>query len=43
MNNQLVTIPVPGTSTPIVAVQHDGTEWAAARKTLKKLNQPKTQ
>lgn len=31
MNNQLVTIPVPGTSTPIMAVQHDGTEWAAAR------------
>ncbi|WP_412100165.1 phage antirepressor N-terminal domain-containing protein [Corynebacterium aurimucosum] len=31
MGNQLVTIPVPGTSTPIMAVQHDGTEWAAAR------------
>lgn len=31
MNNQLATIPVPGTSTPIMAVQHDGTEWAAAR------------
>lgn len=31
MNNQLVTIPVPGTSNPIMAVQHDGTEWAAVR------------
>lgn len=31
MGNQLVAIPVPGTSTPIMAVQHDGTEWAAAR------------
>lgn len=31
MENQLVTIPVPGTSTPIMAVQHDGTEWVAAR------------
>ncbi len=31
MNTQLVSIPVPGTSTPIMAVQHDGTEWAAAR------------
>ena len=31
MNNQLVTIPVPGANTPIMAVQHDGTEWAAAR------------
>lgn len=31
MGNQLVTIPVPGTSNPIMAVQHDGTEWAAAR------------
>ena len=31
MNNKLVTIPVPGTSNPIMAVQHDGTEWAAAR------------
>lgn len=31
MNNQLVTIPVPGTSTPIMAVQNDGTEWVAAR------------
>ena len=31
MSNQLVTIPVPGTSNPIMAVQHDGTEWAAAR------------
>lgn len=31
MGNQLVTIPVPGTSTPIKAVQHDGTEWAGAR------------
>lgn len=29
MNNQLVTIPVPGTSNPIMAVQHDGTEWAS--------------
>lgn len=31
MTDQLVTIPVPGTSNPIMAVQHDGTEWAAAR------------
>lgn len=31
MGNQLVTIPVPGTSKPIKAVQHDGTEWAAIR------------
>ena len=31
MNNKLVTIPVPGTSNPIMAVQHDGTEWAAVR------------
>ena len=31
MSNQLATIPVPGTSTPIMAVQHDGTEWVAAR------------
>ena len=31
MNNKLVTIPVPGTTNPIMAVQHDGTEWAAAR------------
>ena len=31
MGNQLVTIPVPGTSNPIMAVQHDGTEWAAVR------------
>lgn len=31
MNNKLVTIPVPGTSNPIMAVQHDGTEWVAAR------------
>ena len=31
MNSQLVTIPVPGTSSPIMAVQHDGTEWVAAR------------
>lgn len=30
MNNQLVTIPVPGTNNPIMAVQKDGTEWAAA-------------
>ncbi|MER0028481.1 phage antirepressor N-terminal domain-containing protein [Corynebacterium sp. KPL4043] len=30
MDNELVTIPVPGTSNPIMAVQHDGTEWAAA-------------
>lgn len=29
MNNQLVTIPVPGTSNPIMAVQKDGTEWAS--------------
>ena len=31
MSTQLVTIPVPGTSNPIMAVQQDGTEWAAAR------------
>ena len=31
MSNQLVTIPVPGTDSPIMAVQADGTEWAAAR------------
>lgn len=31
MNNQLVTIPVPGTSNPIMAVQKDGTEWAVLR------------
>ncbi|MDC7087812.1 phage antirepressor N-terminal domain-containing protein [Corynebacterium pseudodiphtheriticum] len=31
MNSQLVTIPVPGTSNPIMAVQYDGTEWVAAR------------
>lgn len=31
MDNKLVTIPVPGTSNPIMAVQKDGTEWAAAR------------
>lgn len=31
MNSQLVTIPVPGASSPIMAVQHDDTEWAAAR------------
>lgn len=31
MNNQLVTIPVPGTSNPIIAVLKDGTEWAAVR------------
>ena len=31
MSTQLVTIPVPGTSKPIMAVQKDGTEWAAAR------------
>ncbi|MCZ9296555.1 phage antirepressor N-terminal domain-containing protein [Corynebacterium yonathiae] len=31
MDNQLVTIPIPGTSNPIMAVQHDGTEWAAVR------------
>ena len=31
MSNQLVTIPVPGTSNPIMAVQHDGTEWASAK------------
>ena len=29
MNDRLVTIPVPGTSNPIMAVQHDGTEWAS--------------
>ena len=29
MNNQLVTIPVPGASSPIMAVQHDGTEWSS--------------
>lgn len=31
MSNKLATIPVPGTSTPIMAVQHDDTEWVAAR------------
>lgn len=31
MSNKLATIPVPGASTPIMAVQHDGTEWAAVR------------
>lgn len=31
MNNQLVTIPVPGTSNPIMAVQNDGTEWVSAK------------
>lgn len=31
MSNQLVTIPVPGTDSPIMAVQADGTEWAAVR------------
>lgn len=31
MDKQLVTIPVPGTNNPIMAVQKDGTEWAAAR------------
>lgn len=31
MNNQLVSIPVPGAGSPIMAVQHDGTEWAAVR------------
>ncbi|WP_256059784.1 phage antirepressor N-terminal domain-containing protein [Corynebacterium pseudogenitalium] len=31
MSKHLVTIPVPGTSNPIMAVQKDGTEWAAAR------------
>lgn len=31
MGNQLVTIPVPGSSTPIMATRHDGTEWVAAR------------
>ncbi|WP_182000333.1 phage antirepressor N-terminal domain-containing protein [Corynebacterium diphtheriae] len=31
MHKQLVTIPVPGTSSPIMAVQKDGAEWAAAR------------
>lgn len=31
MSNKLATIPVPGTSTPIMAVQHDGTEWVAVR------------
>lgn len=29
MKNQLATIPVPGTSNPIMAVQKDGTEWAS--------------
>lgn len=29
MSTQLVTIPVPGTSNPIMAVQKDGTEWAS--------------
>lgn len=31
MDKKLVTIPVPGTNNPIMAVQKDGTEWAAAR------------
>ena len=31
MSSKLATIPVPGTSTPIMAVQHDDTEWVAAR------------
>lgn len=31
MDKKLVTIPVPGTSNPIMAVQHDGTEWASAK------------
>lgn len=31
MSNQLVTIPVPGANSPIMAVQYDGTEWVAAR------------
>lgn len=31
MNDQLVTIPVPGANRPIMAVQNDGTEWVAAR------------
>ena len=31
MDKQLVTIPIPGTNNPIMAVQKDGTEWAAAR------------
>ena len=31
MDNQLVTIPVPGANNPIMAVQKDGTEWAAVR------------
>lgn len=29
MSNQLVTIPVPGANSPIMAVQADGTEWAS--------------
>ena len=31
MSTQLATIPVPGADSPIMAVQHDDTEWAAAR------------
>ena len=31
MSNQLVTIPVPGTDSPIMAVQADGTEWVSAK------------
>lgn len=31
MNDQLVTIPVPGSNRPIMAVQNDGTEWASTK------------
>lgn len=31
MSQQLVTIPVPGAGAPILAVEHDGTQWVAAR------------
>lgn len=29
MSNQLVTIPVPGAANPIMAMQHNGNEWAS--------------
>lgn len=31
MPQQLVTIPIPGASAPIMAVEQDGTQWAAVR------------
>lgn len=31
MSQQLVTIPVPGAGAPILAVEHDGTQWASAK------------